>query len=129
MAGAALTYLAVAWGFGAHGTILRAWGTPMATDVAFALGATALLGRAVPDPLRAFVLALAVADDIASVVVLAFVSPGAVHPWPLLAAAALVSATAIARRHLPAAAFVVATAGCWVLLAHGGGSSRRSPAR
>ena len=62
----------------------------MATDVAFTLGAIALLGRRVPQPLRIFVLALAVADDVGSVVVLAFVASTKIQPlWLIGALAAL----------------------------------------
>jgi Na+:H+ antiporter, NhaA family len=121
MAGAALAYLATASALGAPGAVLRAWGTPMATDVAFTLGAMALLGRAVPTSLRVFVLALAVADDIASVVVLAFVSPATIHPWPLLGAAAAVVAVALGRRRTARRwPYVAVMAGMWFLLARGG---------
>lgn len=54
----------------------RGWGVPMATDIAFALGAVALAGRRLPPTLRLFLLTLAVADDVLSVVVLAFTGSG-----------------------------------------------------
>lgn len=86
MAGAALTYLVVVLALGADSLVRSGWGIPMATDVAFALGALALLGRRIPRELRVFVLALAVADDVASVIVLAVVSSTQVHLLPLLGA-------------------------------------------
>lgn len=50
---------------------IRGWGVPMATDIAFAVAALSLLGSRVPSGLRVFLLALAIADDLGAVAVIA----------------------------------------------------------
>jgi NhaA family Na+:H+ antiporter len=74
------------------------WGIPIATDVAFAIGVLALLGRWVPDGLRLFLLSVAIVDDIVAITVIAvFYSHGLAPVW-LAAAGLCVLAVLVLRR-------------------------------
>jgi NhaA family Na+:H+ antiporter len=63
----AICFLAIEYG----GPGQRGWGIPMATDIAFVVGCTAVLGNRVPHSLRILLLSLAIADDIGAILVIA----------------------------------------------------------
>jgi NhaA family Na+:H+ antiporter len=118
MVGAALVYVAV----NHHPPGSRGWGIPMATDIAFALGALALLGRRVPTGLRLFLLTLAVADDIGSVVALAVFYSSKLDVRALAGAIVVVALLVVIRRRWTGAAWPYLLGGVvlWALMAAAG---------
>lgn len=74
------------------------WGIPIATDIAFALAVLAVAGRQLPLPLRAFLLTLAIVDDLGAILVIAVFYSAAVQLLPLLGAAAVLALFGLLQR-------------------------------
>lgn len=91
------------------------WAVPTATDIAFAVGVLALLGRSIPSNVRVFLLTLAIVDDIIAVLVIAFCySSGLHYSGFAVAAAGIVIVIALQRLGVGSApAYVIPGAVVW----------------
>lgn len=108
--------------FNGGGEGARGWGIPMATDIAFSIGALALLAGRVPRALITFLVALAIVDDLGAVLVIAlFYTEHLALGWlagaAVVLAAMLVLNLAGVRRSLP---YFLCSAVLWYLLLESG---------
>ena len=102
---------------------INGWGIPMATDIAFALGLLAMLGKRVPLNLKIFLTALAIADDLGAVMVIALFYTESIDFNELLYAGFFIAVLIIAnlagiRRTLFYA--LIGFAGVWIAFIYSG---------
>ena len=89
--------VAIFLAFNAGRASAHGWGAAMSTDTAFALGMLALVGRRFPPNLRAFILTLAVADDLVAFIVIATAYTGSVRITGLLVGIAALAGVLVIR--------------------------------
>jgi Na+/H+ antiporter NhaA len=111
-------YLAINGGRSSAG----GWGAAMSTDTAFALGMLALVGRRFPASLRAFILTVAVADDLVAFVVIAIAYASTVNVVALLVGVGVLALVGLARFRRVRNGIVYALLGitAWVALFESG---------
>ena len=91
----ALIYLAVT---NDNLALARGWAIPAATDIAFAIGVLALLGRRAPASLKLFLTTVAIVDDMGAVAIIAIAYTSAIKGYALLAALIILGAMFAASR-------------------------------
>ena len=109
----ALVYLVI--NLSVDGGQPRGWAIPMATDIAFALAILAVVARSLPSSLRAFLLTLAIVDDLGAILVIALAFSGALAFSWLAAAAACAAVWWLLQRRQIAGWYLYIPLGlvCW----------------
>jgi NhaA family Na+:H+ antiporter len=99
----------------------RGWGIPMATDIGFAMGVLALLGKRITSSLRVFMLALAIVDDVGAILVIAFFYTPTISLPALAAAGGLLTLLiVIAVRRAPIYVYVIVGLFFWAAVLSSG---------
>jgi Na+/H+ antiporter NhaA len=120
--GGMLLPIAIYLAFNASHASRSGWGTAMSSDTAFALGMLAIVGRRYPNSLRAFILTVAVVDDLVALVVIAIMFTTAVNAVALGVALAVFAVMLIirAQRVHNGAVYGVLGVTAWVALQRSG---------
>ncbi|MEH3158911.1 MAG: Na+/H+ antiporter NhaA [Sphingomonas taxi] len=115
MAVPALVFLGIA---GGEPGLQRGWAIPAATDIAFAIGVLALLGRRVPPALTLLLTAIAIVDDMGAVAIIAIGYTEAIRPLPLAGALAVIAALYVLNRRgvVALAPYIAGFALLWLLV-------------
>src|SRR5271163_143062 len=97
------------------------WGIPMATDIGFAMGVLALLGKRITSSLRVFMLALAIVDDVGAILVIAlFYTPTISLPALAAAGGLLAILIVIARWQFPIWVYAIVGVFFWTAVLRSG---------
>lgn len=104
------------------GPTAAGWGVPMATDIAFALGVLSLMGNRVPLSLKIFLTALAIVDDLGSILVIALFYSSGIDTTILVAAVAVFAFMLLLNRLnvYKMRYYLVPGIALWILFLHSG---------
>ncbi|MDO7833530.1 Na+/H+ antiporter NhaA [Sphingobium sp. HBC34] len=109
----AAAYLAIA---GGQPGLAKGWAIPAATDIAFAIGVLALLGKRAPTSLKLLLTTVAIVDDMGAVLIIALAYTAGVGLWALVAAALIWGVMLFANRRgiTSLGIYLVLAAGLWL---------------
>jgi len=106
-----------------HPEFIKGWGIPMATDIAFALGLLSLLGDKVNINLKIFLMALAIADDLGAILVIAVFYTDAINFTELINAGIFLIVLILANRlgvRRPLFYGIIGLSGVWMSFVYSG---------